>query len=100
MPPISVMKIETTIAKIGRSMKKCDSFIVLPALIGVGFGRNGSLLRRDLGAGTRPHQSIDNDAISWQKYLPDDAKPVMGRPWTDDLRHDRVVVRDRHDDLT
>ena len=27
MPPISVMKIERTVAKIGRSMKKCDRFM-------------------------------------------------------------------------
>src|SRR5690242_16653887 len=65
--------IETTAAKIGRSMKKCemriraalDLFRVVADLRPGrrGRGRGALLLRPHLDAGTRAHQPVDDDAI-------------------------------------
>src|SRR5262245_38547480 len=61
--------VETTAAKIGRSMKKCDMRILLSCARLVAFGlrragrRRALLLWRDLTAGPRPHQAVDDDAV-------------------------------------
>src|SRR5947207_886454 len=61
--------IETTAAKIGRSMKKCDMRIG-PGHQSVGLGWRGIRLRRGtlflgchFGAGARLHHPVDDDAI-------------------------------------
>src|SRR5262249_19343123 len=59
--------IETTEAKIGRSMKKCEIF--MPASVGLrlrrgrGRGRGALLLRGDLSARARPHHSVHHHPI-------------------------------------
>src|SRR5262245_19352071 len=72
--------IETTDAKIGRSMKKCEIRIEREALLR---GRprrfrlrSFLLLRRHLGTGTRQHQSVDDDAIVGHEAFLDDTQSV------------------------
>src|ERR1700688_3701848 len=66
-PPRITNTIETTAAKIGRSMKKCEMRIFL-ASASLGFvrpfgRRRAFLLRRHLLAGPRAHQAVAEDAI-------------------------------------
>src|ERR1700729_878667 len=71
-PPRITNTIETTAAKIGRSMKKCETRICFWTSAGFGFvrplrrrGRRLALwLHGDLRAGPRPHQAVDDDAIA------------------------------------
>ena len=65
-PPRITNTMETTAAKIGRSMKKCEIFMRLPLFLCGGGGRGGgrrALLRRDLRAGLRPHHAIHDHAV-------------------------------------
>src|SRR5882757_10420418 len=60
--PTITSTIDTTAAKIGRSMKKCDRRIsVGPRLRGG--GRGALPVRRDLGAGARADQAVDDDVV-------------------------------------
>ena len=86
-PPRITNTIETTEAKIGRSMKKCEM------RIGCGrgyFGFCGGLvprrrgarfalfLRRDLLARPRPHQTVHDDAVIGADAALDHAQIVIG----------------------
>ena len=84
-PPRITKTIETTEAKIGRSMKKCEMRMgCSPPLLGrrrrAGRCRRGRLrallLRRHLLARARPHQAVDDDAIVGPDALLDDAQVV------------------------
>src|SRR5690349_7767875 len=57
--------IETTAAKIGRSMKKCDKRIDGPSVCCCrrGLCRLRLLFRRDLCARPRPHHPVHDDAV-------------------------------------
>src|SRR5690242_9025693 len=66
-PPMITNTIETTAAKIGRSMKKCEIRIDR-ALLGLGRGaargrRRRLLLRVHLRARPRAHQAVDDDVV-------------------------------------
>ena len=68
-PPMITNTIETTAAKIGRSMKKCEMRIGLPAR-SIGLGLRGGRLRASpavlgchLLSRTHPHQAVDDDAV-------------------------------------
>src|SRR5579883_3142728 len=96
IPPKSVMKIETTIAKIGRSMKKCERFIVARS-VRLRFELDLAWLRRHLGAGPRPHEAVDHDTVAGGETGPDDAQVVVART---DAHHpglDGAVVLHDHD---
>src|SRR5262245_43843678 len=60
---------DTTAAKIGRSMKKRDMRMRVCPSVGAGLGASGGGvggargLRGDFGAGARPHQAVDDDAV-------------------------------------
>src|SRR5262249_1553231 len=99
MPPISVMKIETTIAKIGRSMKKWERFIGERDSVGLRLEVDLSWLRRDLGTRPRAHEPVDHDSIVRLEAGADDAEIVVGGPGAHHLRLDRAVVEHRHHDL-
>src|SRR5262245_59933176 len=60
--PTITRTIETTAAKIGRSMKKCERRILVGSGL-TGGGRGGLAVRRDLGAGARADQSVDDDVV-------------------------------------
>src|SRR5438128_2305329 len=57
--------IETTEAKIGRSMKKCEIFIAASVrLVGLRLRAGRALrLRRHLGAGPRPDEPVDDNPV-------------------------------------
>src|ERR1700749_2721311 len=74
--PISVRKTLSTVAKIGLSMKLwvtarscfslcCQAFLsaLLPSALATGAGvvMDGAVLGRDLGAGNRAHQAVDDN---------------------------------------
>src|SRR4029079_15372256 len=66
--PRITITIDTTAAKIGRSMKKCEIRIPVCLLrLGLRTGRPGGrcarLLRRDLLARPHAHQTVDDDAV-------------------------------------
>src|SRR5262245_2036182 len=94
---------ETTAAKIGRSMKKCEIFMtgsVGLRLRGVGGGRRRTLLLRcDLGARPRPHKSIHDDAIVGGKAELDDAQVVHHVAEGHVFLADTVVGADDEDEL-
>src|SRR5262249_51905268 len=78
-PPMMTNTIETTAAKIGRSIKKCEM------RIGVSVGLRGRsacrcrralLLRRHLGAGTRTHEPVDDDTVVARDPVFDHAQPI------------------------
>src|SRR6266705_3427212 len=96
-PRITKM-IESTEAKIGRSMKKCEIFMT--ALVGLRLRpgsrrRDAALLRRDLGAGPRPHQAVDDDAVVGAEPGPDDAQIVHHLAEGDVFLAHRAVGADR-----
>src|SRR6266702_6286908 len=72
--------IETTAAKIGRSMKKCE--ILMPVSIRLRLPAGGGrrcralLLRRHLAARARPYQSVHDHAVVGRKSRFDDAQVV------------------------
>src|SRR5215467_5724543 len=56
--------IESTDAKIGRSMKKCERRIGGPSVrLRLRGGRRGLLFGLDLGTRARAHQSVDDDPV-------------------------------------
>src|SRR5580693_4167986 len=98
-PPRITNTIETTAAKIGRSLNKCEMRIVLvSASLGFvrpfGFCWRVLLLRRDLLAGTRAHQAIDDDAIGGGEPVLDHAQPAVDLSKRDVFLLDHVAVVD------
>src|SRR5260370_762044 len=87
--PTITKTIETTAAKIGRSMKKCERRIsVGPGLSGG--SRRALPVRRDLGARTRAHQPVDDDVVVGRKAV-DHAQAVDHRPEGDVFRPRHIV---------
>src|SRR6478752_6886096 len=91
-PPMITKTIETTAAKIGRSMTKCEIRIGLPARsIGLGLGSR-RLRRRLLVFGchlltrTHPHQAIDHNAVVRRHPFLDHAQIV-----NDVAQHDEAL---------
>src|SRR6266446_8755407 len=90
---------DRTVAKIGRSTKKCDRFTgTTRSLPSRSFDL--SWLRRHLAAGTRPHQPVDDDAVARFEARADDAQAVIGH-WTrtHDLWLDGAVLLHGHHQL-
>src|SRR5260370_32430849 len=87
--PTMTKTIETTAAKIGRSMKKWERRIRGPRSIGAdlragGRRRSGArLLRRNLSARARPHQAVDDDIVVGRQTLGDDPQAIDARPERD-----------------
>src|SRR3981189_1902493 len=83
--PRMTKTIETTAAKIGRSMKKWDWRIRGSRSIGADLRadvRRGSvarLLRRYLSTWARAHQAVDDDVVIEHQTLGDDAQAVDDR---------------------
>src|SRR6266568_7079992 len=79
-PPRIRNTIESTEAKIGRSMKKCeiriDRLSLGFRLRGIRRRRGILLLRRDLDPGTRLHQAVDDDAVVRGEALLDDPQVI------------------------
>src|SRR2546421_5719724 len=96
MPPISVMKIETTIAKIGRSMKKWESFMERAGSVRLRFELDLAGLRRDFRPGPRAQESVDDDPVLRGKARADDAEIVVDRARAHDLGLDGAVVPHHH----
>src|SRR6266567_8807054 len=92
-PPRITKTSETTPAKIGRSMKKCEMRTIPSAVLGVGAGLAGRrallLLRRHLLARAYARDAVDHDAIIGREAVLDDAQSVV-----DVAEHD--VFRPRH----
>src|SRR5580704_10581167 len=102
-PPRITNTIETTAAKIGRSMKKCEIRIFL-ASAGLGFvrplsRRRAFLLRRHLLARPRAHQAVDDDAIGGGKPVLDHAQPAVDLPERDVFLPDHAGVVDDEDEF-
>src|SRR5262245_27081500 len=92
-PPTMMNTMETTAAKIGRSMKKCEMRMRRSASsIRLG-GRTRTLrggrplsLGGDLGAGACPHQAVDDDAVVG-------CEPFLDNPQSvDDLAKRHVLL--------
>src|SRR6185437_3654067 len=73
-PPRIRNTIDSTEAKIGRSMKKREILIARSVLCLRAGDRCALLLRCDLGAGASPHQTIDDDAVVRAYTVLDDAQ--------------------------
>src|SRR5436190_495601 len=85
--PTITMTIDTTAAKIGRSMKKCERRILVD--LGLCGGRRRALaVRRDLGARTRADETVDDDVVV-RRNSRDHAQAVDHGP-------ERDVFRPRH----
>src|SRR5271168_215043 len=79
IPPASVMRMDSTVAKIGRSMKKCESIIRRSLLLArslLAEGRHGSLLRLDLHVWPDLLERTDGDPILGVQPVGDDAQAV------------------------
>ena len=106
-PPRMTNTIETTAAKIGRSMKKCEMRI--PALIRLDLigllgrrRRGGSTLRfhRDFHAGARTHQSLDDDTVVGREAVLDHAQAVVELSERDVFLPRDVAVIDHEHEFT
>ena len=104
--PRITITIETTAAKIGRSMKKCEIRMSRCAYSSLGLragrpgGRRALLLRRDLLARPHAHQAVDDDAVAGRDAVLDDAEIVVAqRPERDVFLHRGVVVADHQHEL-
>src|SRR3984893_7233722 len=92
-------KTDRTVAKIGRSTKKCDRFT---ATAGSMLSRRLDLsrLRADLGARPRPHEPVDDHAVARFEAGADDAEAIVGHwPRTHDLWLDCAVLLHGHHHL-
>src|SRR3954467_1031656 len=70
-------KTDRTVAKIGRSTKKCDIFIAAARSM-PSRRLDLSRLRCDLGAWPRPYQPVDDDPVARIEARADDAETVIG----------------------
>src|SRR5438132_5859199 len=92
-------KTDRTVAKIGRSTKKCDIFIAVVRSMPSGC-LDLTRLRRDFAARPRPYQSVDDDPVGRRKAGADDAEAVIGhRTGTHDLWLDCAVLLHGHHHL-
>src|SRR6185312_4500293 len=120
--PISVRKTLSTVAKIGLSMKvwvmlwslmrlevhlspagrggrsACPSLLTSYSALPVGAGVefDGAVLRRDLAAGNRAHQAVDDDAVARFETGLDHAQAAAQLAGGHDLRLHRSVSGNRH----
>src|SRR6267143_2957608 len=100
--PRMTKTIETTAAKIGRSMKKWDWRIRGSRSIGVDLradGRRGSgarLLRHYLSTWARAHQAVDDDVVIGRQTLGDDAQAIDDRSKRHVLRPGDILGVDYH----
>src|SRR5712675_2531152 len=104
--PRMTKTIETTAAKIGRSMKKWDWRICGSRSIGADLradGRRGSgarLLRRYLCARARAHQAVDDDVVVERQPLGDDAQAIDDRSKRHVLRPGDILGVDHQHEHT
>src|SRR5260370_22606814 len=100
-PPRITKTSETTAAKIGRSMKKCEMRTISSAVLGVGLGlarrRVLLVLRRHLLAGAYARNAVDHDAVIGSDAVLDNAQSVVGVAEHDVFRPgDVLVVEHQH----
>src|SRR3984893_13781732 len=94
-----ITKTDRTVAKIGRSTKKCDRFMATAGSV-VSRRLDLSRLRADLGAKPSPHEPVDDDAVARFEAGADDAEAVIGhRTGTNDLLLDGAVLLHGHHQL-
>src|SRR5258707_12338566 len=102
--PTMTKTIETTAAKIGRSMKKWERRIGFRS-IGVDLRARGRcrsgvrLLWRNLCARPRSHEAVDNDVVVGRQTLRDDAQAIDDRPERDVFRLGDVLGVDHQHEL-
>src|SRR3954464_9592522 len=111
MAPTSVRMIERTLAKIGRSMKKCDNRIVTyhPArsapdiVLGHRLFRSSSLDLAVLGGDLLPRtgalNAVDHDAVGRRKARTDNAQAIDDGTELDLFGADGAVIGNREYDL-
>src|SRR5262252_4602832 len=103
--PTMTKMIETTAAKIGRSMKKSERRICGSRSIGVdlragGRCRSGArLLWRNLCAWPRSHEAVDDDVIVGRQALRNDSQAIDDRPEGDVFRTGNVLGVDHQHEL-
>src|ERR1700733_2379224 len=103
MMPTSVRMIESTAAKIGRSIKKWEKRIVYslkaaaPRLLDDGF--DFAVLGSDFLSRPGPLQAVDHDTIRRREARPDDPQSFDDGAEFDLFGADRTVVRNRKHDL-
>src|SRR5882724_3049684 len=103
--PTMTKTIETTAAKIGRSMKKWEMRIRGSRSIGADLragGRPGSgarLLRRNLCTGASAHQAVHDDFVVGRQTLGDDSQAIDDRPERDVFRPGDVLGVDHQHEL-
>src|SRR3984885_3980258 len=102
-PPRITKTIETTAAKIGRSMKKCERRMasvglrLIGRLVGRRRGRALLLFRRDLHSRARAHQPVDDHAVGGGETVPDHPQAVFELRRGDvSLPGDAAIVDDQH----
>src|ERR1051326_971957 len=98
-PPMITNTIETTAAKIGRSMKKCE--MRMAALVGLGGGtargrRRGLLLGRHLDAGPHAHEPVDDDVVVLLEPVLDHAQAAQRGAERDVALARHVLAADHH----
>src|SRR5712671_1686950 len=103
--PRMTKTIETTAAKIGRSIKKWERRIRGPHSIGVDFRADGRCcssarsLWRHLCAWARSHEAVDNDVVVRRQTLRDDAQAINERSERDVFRPGDVLTVDHQHEL-
>src|SRR4051794_11385996 len=95
MLPTSRSTIDSTLAKMGRSTKKCANLIEVclrrsAAVAFADWGERGRL-RVDLGAGAHAHETVDDDRLLAREAVADHPVAIDARARTDRLHGDRVV---------
>src|SRR5437868_14532438 len=92
-------KTDRTVAKIGRSTKKCDIFIAAARSM-PSRRLDLSRLRCDLGGWPRPYQPVDDGPVARIEARADDAAAVIGhRTGAHDLLLDGAGLVQGHDNL-
>src|SRR3979490_3004562 len=103
--PTMTKTIETTAAKIGRSMKKWERRIRGSRSIGVDWRAGGRCrssarsLGRNLCAWLGPHEAVDDDVVVGRQALRDDAQAIDLRPERDVFRPGDVLGVDHQHEL-
>src|SRR4051812_33873255 len=95
MLPTSRSTIDSTLAKIGRSTKKCANLIEMcpcqSAAVALAGRRERGRLRVDYRAGAHAHETVNDDRLLARETVADPRVAIDARPGTDRLHGDRVA---------
>src|SRR5262249_29399412 len=86
-----------TVARMGRSMKRCVKRMVVVLACGARRGRRDRAgCWHHLHSWPRTHQAVDDDAVAWLEAAPNNTEAMIELTQLNDLRDHRPIGRNGH----